>query len=224
MSRRALAILDRLRALYPEAHCELNFGGPFELLVATILSAQCTDKRVNLITPALFARFPDAARLAAADAAEVERLIQTCGLYKSKARNLVAMAQGLVRDHGGEVPDDEDALVALAGVGRKTANVVRSNAFGAPAIAVDTHVHRVSRRLGLARGKTPLEVERELQAEIPKRHWSEAHHLLIWHGRRLCKARGPLCDACPAATLCAYYKDQRACAGKRRAGRTGARR
>lgn len=222
MTQRVQRILEALRTLYPEAHCELNFAGPYELLVATILSAQCTDKRVNLITPALFERFPNARRLAKATVADVEPLVQTCGLYRSKAKNLVAMARILADLHDGEVPSDRAALEALPGVGRKTANVVLSNAFDVPAIAVDTHVLRVSRRIGLAKGKTPEQVERELMTAIPERHWSEAHHLLIWHGRRLCRARGPLCEACPVAGDCAHDKAQRRAAPKGRRRAAGA--
>jgi endonuclease-3 len=195
-------ILEILRARYPDAGTALAFRNPFELLVATILSAQCTDQRVNLVTPGLFARFPTAEAMAAADEDTVAALISSCGLYRSKARHLVAAARALVAHHGGRVPARADALRALPGVGPKTANVVLSNAFAIPAIAVDTHVFRVARRLGLANGRTPEEVEAQLRRRIPRADWSQAHHWLIWHGRTICHARAPACGDCPLAPYC----------------------
>lgn len=198
----ALQVLNSLDALYPSAGTELDFRNDFELLIAVILSAQCTDRRVNIVTKELFARFPDAAALAAVDAAEVEPLIATCGLFRNKARNIVACARSLLVDHGGVVPHDRADLEALPGVGRKTANVVLSNAFGEDAIAVDTHVFRVSRRLGWSTGTNPEKVEADLMALLPRERWTRAHHTLIWHGRRCCAARNPACDRCPVAVSC----------------------
>ncbi len=202
-TRRILAVLAET---YPDARCALDYRNPYELLVAAILSAQSTDRLVNRITPALFARFPDPASLAAADPAEVERYIARCGLHRTKARNLVAACRLLVAEHGGEVPRSREALERLPGVGRKTANVVLSNAFGVPAIAVDTHVFRVANRLGLAQARTPLETERQLMRRIPRRLWSAAHHWLIHHGRRVCRARNPLCHLCPLRDLCRHAR------------------
>lgn len=194
-------ILAELRRLYPDAAPELHFSNPFETLVATILSAQCTDKTVNAATPALFARYPDAAAMAAATPDEIRPFVRTCG-FRSKADNIVAASRILVEKHGGEVPCDLDALTALPGVGRKTANVVLSNAFGVPAIAVDTHVFRVSNRLGLARAADVTRTEQQLQRAIPKADWRDAHHWLIFHGRRVCHARNPACGACTLAPYC----------------------
>ena len=193
---------ERLRAAYPDARCALDHADPFQLVVATILSAQCTDARVNLTTPALFARFPDAASLAAAPLAELEGLIQSTGFFRNKARNLLGLGQALVARHGGQVPSDPAALGALPGVGQKTANVVLANAFGVPALAVDTHIFRVARRLGLSRATTPEKVEADLCRLFPEAVWIELHHQLIWHGRRVCDARKPDCAACPLLDLC----------------------
>ena len=199
-------ILAILRDMYPDAHCALDFTTPFELLIATILSAQCTDERVNMITPRLFPRYPTPEAMLVLRQEELEELIHDCGLFRSKAKNILGACLLLVMRHGGEVPRTMAALEKLPGVGRKTANVVLSNAFGVPAIAVDTHVFRVSRRLGLAEGDTPEKVERELRRRIPKRDWSAAHHWLIHHGRRLCHARGPECLRCPLSPYCPAYR------------------
>jgi endonuclease-3 len=203
-ARRARAgeILDRLDDLYPDAATELVAATPFELLIATILSAQATDVSVNAATPALFARYPDAEALAAAEADEVEPLIRTIGLYRTKAANIVRAARQLVEAHGGEVPNDPVALVALPGVGRKTANVVLANAYGRPAIAVDTHVGRLARRLSFSREENPDKVERDLEALFERDRWIFLHHALILHGRRVCKARRPECERCVLATHC----------------------
>lgn len=187
---------------YPEARCELEYASPFQLLVATILSAQCTDKAVNRATPALFVRYPDAVRLAQASPVAVERLIRSLGLYRGKARNLVGMAKALLRFHGGEVPRERSALVALPGVGRKTANVVLSNAFGLPGLAVDTHVLRVGRRLGLLQSQDPVKAEAELCALFKPDQWGRLSHLLIWQGRQICAARAPACGICPLRAQC----------------------
>ena len=203
-------ILAELARLYPDARPALHFANPFELLVAVMLSAQCTDVKVNMVTPALFAAYPDAAALAKAEPAEIEPIIKTCGLFHNKAKNLVLMARELTVRFGGEVPADHDALESLPGVGRKTANVVMSCAFGADAIAVDTHVFRVSNRLGLAEANNVLDTEKQLQRAIPREDWSAAHHWLIWHGRRVCTARNPHCDACPLSALCRDYQTRQA--------------
>lgn len=194
--RRAARIFRALAAAYPDAHCELDHRNAFQLLAATILSAQCTDKNVNKATPALFAAYPDAAALAAARPVDVERPIRSLGLYRAKARHLVGMAQALCARHQGRVPRDRAALKALPGVGRKTANVVLSNAFGLPGLAVDTHVLRVGQRLGLLRSDDPVKAEAELCAQLPPQDWGLASHLLIWHGRRVCAARSPRCGDC----------------------------
>ena len=197
-------ILAELERLYPDAKPALHFANPYQLLVAVILSAQCTDVKVNAVTPALFAAYPDAHALAKADPLEVEGYIRTCGLYHNKARNLVATANALVNQYGGEVPADHEKLTQLPGVGRKTANVVMSCAFGADAIAVDTHVFRVSNRLGLADANDVLKTEQQLMQNIPKNKWSLAHHWIIFHGRRVCAARKPDCENCTLRTWCEY--------------------
>ncbi len=191
-----------LRAAYPDARCALDHRDPFQLVVATILSAQCTDARVNITTPALFARFPDAASLAAASQAEVETLVKSTGFFRNKARNLIGLAQALMVRHGGLVPSDPAALGALPGVGQKTANVVLANAFGVPALAVDTHIFRVARRLGLSGATTPEKVEADLCRLFPREDWIELHHQLIFHGRRTCDARRPDCAGCALRELC----------------------
>ncbi|MBK8724732.1 MAG: endonuclease III [Holophagaceae bacterium] len=193
---------DRLGKAYPDAKCALDHGDPFELVVATILSAQCTDARVNLTTPALFAKYPDAAALASAKLPELEALIHSTGFYHNKARNLIGLGQALLAKHGGKVPSDPAELEALPGVGQKTANVVLANAFGVPALAVDTHIFRVARRLGLSDAKTPEKVEADLCRRFPESAWIELHHQLIFHGRRRCDARKPDCAGCPVLGLC----------------------
>ena len=199
------AILEELTRLYPDAGPELNFTNPYETLVAVMLSAQCTDKMVNKVTPAVFARYPDVASMAAATVEELHPMVKACG-FKSKATNIIETCKLLMLRHGGEVPRTMEELTALPGVGRKTANVVMSNAFGVPAIAVDTHVFRVSNRLGLAQADNVLETERQLQRAIPKADWSDAHHWLIWHGRRVCSARAPKCESCPLSAVCKEYQ------------------
>ena len=201
-SERAVRILDRLEAQMPEARIELDYSTPLELLVAVMLSAQCTDKRVNLVTPALFKRYPTAEAYANADLRELEGFIRTCGLYQSKAKNLIAAAKSLVAEHGGEVPVSRDALETLAGVGRKTAGVVSMHLGEPCAFPVDTHVLRLSNRMGLSTHSNPDKVERDLQALVPQARWTMGHQLLIWHGRRTCTARSPACDRCVVADLC----------------------
>ena len=204
MSDRISNILSELERLYPDARPALHFQNPYQLLVAVILSAQCTDVKVNMVTPALFDAYPDAAALAAAEPEDVEPYIKTCGIYRNKARNLVMTARALVSLYGGEVPADHEKLTELPGVGRKTANVVMSCAFGADAIAVDTHVFRVSNRLGLADAGDVLKTEQQLMENIPKNKWSLAHHWIIFHGRRVCAARKPDCENCTLRAWCEY--------------------
>jgi len=202
-SQRIAPILAALKTAYPDAHCALDYRTPFELLVATILSAQCTDVRVNLTTPALFARFPTARRLAEADPAEVEELIRSTGFFRVKARNLIGMARVLVMEHGGEVPPDMEALRVLPGVGRKTANVVLGNAFGiAVGVTVDTHVTRLARLLKLTRHADPLKIEQDLMKLVPRDDWTLVSHLFISHGRAVCIARRPRCADCVLSPHC----------------------
>ncbi|MBB4913086.1 endonuclease III [Streptosporangium saharense] len=203
--RRARQIDRVLAETYPDAHCELDFTNPLELLVATILSAQCTDKRVNLVTPALFAKYPTAEDYAGADRAELEELIRSTGFYRAKANSILGMAQALCERYGGEVPGKLKDLVTLPGVGRKTANVVLGNAFGVPGITVDTHFQRLVHRFGWTEETDPVKIEHVVGTLIPKRDWTMASHRLIWHGRRICHARKPACGACPLATLCPSY-------------------
>ncbi|MCX9191350.1 endonuclease III [Carbonactinospora thermoautotrophica] len=203
--RRARRIYRVLAETYPDAHCELNFSNPLELLVATILSAQCTDKRVNMVTPTLFAKYRTAADYAAADREELESIIASTGFYRAKANALIGLGQALCERHGGEVPDRLEDLVKLPGVGRKTANVVLGNAFGKPGITVDTHFARLARRFGWTRQTDPDKIEQEVGALFPKSEWTMLSHRLIWHGRRICHARRPACGACPVARLCPSY-------------------
>ena len=196
-------VLARLLAQYPDAHCALDFTNPFELLCATILSAQCTDKRVSMVTPALFARYPNAAALAAADPAEVEEIIRSTGFFRSKAKSLIGMAAGLVERHGGAVPADMEALTALPGVGRKTANVILGNAFGRnDGIVVDTHVTRLSNRLALTSESDAVKIEHALLPLFPQERWTMLSHLLIEHGRQVCEARKPRCGDCVLSDVC----------------------
>ena len=194
---RAGQVMEALRGLYPEAKPELRFANPYETLIATILSAQCTDKRVNLVTERLFPLYPDAFAMAKLTPEELEPMIRECGLYHNKAKNIVAASRALVEQYGGQVPNTREALMKLPGVGQKTAGVVLLAAFGDDQIPVDTHVFRVSRRIGLADANTPEKVERQLRALLDKDIWSLGHHLIIWHGRRCCHARKPECERCP---------------------------
>jgi endonuclease-3 len=202
LKNRARRIVRELAALYPEAPCALVFDGPLQLLIATILSAQCTDARVNLVTPALFARYPDAAAFANADRSELERMVQSTGFFRNKARNIQLCCQALVANHGGQAPSTMEALTPLPGVGRKTANVVLGNAFAVPGIPVDTHVGRLSRRMGLTVHTDPVKVEHDLMELIPKKEWTMFGHRMIHHGRRVCHARRPLCDECSLSKFC----------------------
>lgn len=196
-------LIARLRATYPDAHCELDYETPVQLLVAVILSAQCTDARVNLTTPALFARYPTVEALAGADPTEMEELVRPTGFYRQKARYIREAAARLLAEYGGELPSEMDALLTLSGVARKSANVVRGEVFGlADGVTVDTHVKRLAMRLGLTTETDPVKVERDLMAIIPRESWIEIAHLLVWHGRRLCFARKPACSVCPLIDIC----------------------
>lgn len=196
-AQRAAQVLEALKGLYPEAKPELNFANPFETLIATILSAQCTDRRVNLVTARLFPQYPDAFAMAKLTPEELEPMIRECGLYRNKAKNIVAACRALVEQYGGAVPNTREELMKLPGVGQKTAGVVLLAAFGDDQIPVDTHVYRVARRIGLADGNTPEKVEAQLRALLDREIWSLGHHLIIWHGRRCCHARKPECARCP---------------------------
>jgi endonuclease-3 len=203
--RRARKTYRALGGAYPDARCELDFSTPFQLLVATVLSAQTTDKRVNLVTPALFAAYPDPAALASADREAVERLIQPTGFFRAKTESLLKLAQALVERYDGRVPGRLADLVTLPGVGRKTANVVLGDAFGVPGITVDTHVGRLARRFGWTAETDPVKAEHEIGALFPKRDWTLLSHRLIFHGRRCCHARKPACGACPVSHWCPSY-------------------
>jgi len=194
--------LDCLEKAYPEAHCALVHNNPWQLLVATILSAQCTDVRVNQVTPELFARFPDPVSLAAAEPAELETLIRATGFFRNKAKNLIRSAADLVSLHNGRVPREMADLIALPGVGRKTANVILGNAFAVPGMVVDTHVGRIARRLGWATARTPEGVEEQLCRLLPEKRWTQAAHVLIFHGRQCCRAQTAWCSACPVVGRC----------------------
>lgn len=198
----ALEQLKILERTYPKAATALEHHDPYELLIAVILSAQCTDARVNMITPELFAKYPNAKDLANAKQRDVERIIKSCGFFRAKARNIIGAARDISERFEGKVPHDRESLESLAGVGRKTASVVMANAFDEPALAVDTHVFRVAHRLGLTLGKTPLDVEHDLVAVVPRAKWGLATNLLILHGRAICKAPRPLCERCPLLRLC----------------------
>jgi endonuclease-3 len=194
-----------LTQVYPDAHCELDFTNPLQLLVATILSAQCTDKRVNMVTPALFAKYPAAAAYAAADRADVEAIIVSTGFFRAKTTSIIGMAQALCDRFGGEVPPRLKDLVTLPGVGRKTANVVLGNAFGIPGITVDTHMLRLTNRFGWTTSADPVKVEADIAVLIPRKEWTLLSHRVIWHGRRVCHARKPACGACALASWCPSF-------------------
>ena len=203
--RRARKIDRVLAQTYPDAHIELDFDNPFQLLVVTVLSAQTTDKRVNAVRPALFAAYPDAAAMAGAEREKLEQLIQPTGFFRAKTESLLKLSQALVERHDGQVPGRLEDLVKLPGVGRKTANVVLGNGFGVPGITVDTHFGRLARRFGWTTETDPVKVEHEVGALFPKRDWTMLSHHLIWHGRRMCHARNPACGACPVARWCPSY-------------------
>lgn len=217
--KRAAEIARRLNKLYPQADCALEHDSALKLLIATILSAQCTDERVNMVTPALFARYPTARDLAAANQAEVEAIIRSTGFFRNKAKNIRACCAAIVERFGGEVPSTLDDLVTLPGVGRKTANVVLGGAFTTPGITVDTHVGRLSRRLGLTRHRDPVKVELALMEIVPRPDWTDFSHRLILHGRRVCVARKPRCEKCGIADLCPKIGVKGLAAKRRRKGR-----
>lgn len=206
MKKNITQILTILETTYSGTETALNYQSPFQLLISTMLAAQSTDVRVNIVTKDLFRECPTAEKMAQLSFAQMESYIKTVGLYHTKAKNVLATSKFLAEQYDGDVPNTREEFVKLPGVGRKTANVVLSIAKGVPAIAVDTHVFRVSNRLGLAKADNVLETEKQLMKNIPEHKWSDAHHWLIWHGRKICKARKPLCAECPLSTLCAFYK------------------
>lgn len=201
----ARAIYRALKKTYPDAHCELDFDNPLQLAVATILSAQCTDRRVNQVTPALFKRYPTVEAFAAADRGELESLIASTGFFRNKANSIIGLARKVVAEFNGELPRELEQLVTLPGVGRKTANVILGNAFGVPGITVDTHLGRLARRFGWTTHTDPVKAEHDLMQLFPARDWTMLSHVLIWHGRRRCHARRPACGACPVARLCPAF-------------------
>ncbi len=199
------AIYNALKKTYPDAHCELDFKNPLQLTVATILSAQCTDRRVNLVTPALFKQYPTAKAFASADRAELEALIAPTGFFRNKATSIIGMAQKVVHDFGGAIPGTLEELVTLPGVGRKTANVILGNAFDIPGITVDTHFGRLARRFAWTTHTDPVKVERDIMELFPSKDWTMLSHVMVWHGRRRCHAKKPACGACPIARRCPAF-------------------
>ncbi|MBQ1421188.1 MAG: endonuclease III [Firmicutes bacterium] len=199
-------VLDILKETYPEAGCALDYGNRFQLLISVVLSAQTTDKSVNKVTPLLFSKYPDPVSLASADETDVQEIIRTIGMYRTKAKNIIALSGKLALEFNGQVPGTMEELMSLPGVGRKTSNVVLAEGFGEQRIAVDTHVFRVSNRIGLAHEKDVLSTEEALMKAIPSDRWTEAHHLLIFHGRRICSSQRPKCDTCPINEYCNWFK------------------
>jgi endonuclease-3 len=202
---RAKAIYRQLTKSYPNVRCELDYNSPFQLLVATVLSAQCTDKRVNQTTPALFKKYPNPKKMAKADLKDIQRLVKSTGFYSAKAKNIKALSNKIMQEFGGDVPSNIDDLITLPGVGRKTANVVLGHAFGIPGITVDTHFGRLSRRFGWSKQNDPVKVEFEVSELIAEKEWTNLSQRMIWHGRRVCHSRKPACGACPLAKLCPSY-------------------
>ena len=198
-------IINILSEIYEGAQCGLVFNSSIELLVATMLSAQCTDERVNIITKTLFEKYNTPQSMIQLSQLELGEIIKSCGLYKNKSKNIIATSKSIIEDYNGQVPNTFEELIKLSGVGRKTANVVLANAFNVPTIAVDTHVFRLANRIGLSKGNTPDKVEQDLMEIIPKEKWIQMHHYLIWHGRKICKARKPQCETCPIALYCQYF-------------------
>ena len=208
MDAKTRELVEQINKEYLNAECELNFSNAYELIVAVILSAQCTDKRVNLTTPKLFAKYPTPQALAKADLLDVEQIIKPCGFYHNKAKHLIEMAADVVAKFNGEIPKEKADLVSLAGVGEKTANVVLATAYNVPAIAVDTHVFRVSNRLGLASADTPLKTQKQLEKKVDLNYWIMLHYALVLHGRYICKAIKPKCNECVFAKNCKFYKQK----------------
>lgn len=219
--KKVLEAVDILAETYPEADCELTFGSVFQLLVAVVMSAQTTDKSVNQVTKVLFEKYPDAKAIAALEETELQEMIKRIGMYRTKAKNVLNLSRILVEQYDGEVPGDYDKLVALPGVGRKSANVVLANGFGEQRIAVDTHVFRVSNRIGLVNEPDVLKTELSLMKVLPKNQWTQMHHALIWHGRRICDARRPKCMECPLNSLCLYWKNINTVTRKKDSGTAG---
>lgn len=208
-SEKTEKLLEEMKKAYPAPECALDFGSIFQLLIAVVLSAQTTDKQVNKVTPGLFEKYPDASSLAAAENESVEECIRKIGMYKTKAKNIINAAKMIVDEYNGEVPKDFDCLVSLPGVGRKTANVVLAVGYGIPAIPVDTHVFRLSNRIGIVNEKDVLKTEMGLMKELPRETWIDMHHALIWHGRLVCKARNPECESCTLTKVCKYYGESK---------------
>lgn len=208
MISNVMEIIKELERLYPDAKAQLDFTNPFELLVATVLSAQCTDVRVNIITKELFKTAPTPEKMVSLGEAGIKRIIRSCGMYNQKAASLMGLSRMLVENFNSQVPTTHEEIMTLPGVGRKTANVVLSNAYGVDAIAVDTHVFRVSNRLGLADASTVEATESQLMQAIPKSKWTKAHHMIIYHGRQVCSARSPKCESCTLSGLCRYYREK----------------
>jgi endonuclease-3 len=202
---RAKAIHRQLTKNYPSVRCELDYNSAFQLLVATVLSAQCTDKRVNQTTPALFIKYPNPKKMAKADLKDIQRLVKSTGFYRAKAKNIKGLSNKIIEEFGGDVPSNLEDLITLPGVGRKTANVVLGHAFGIPGITVDTHFGRLSRRFGWSKQSDPVKVEFEVGELIPEKEWTNLSQRMIWHGRRVCHSRKPACGACPLAKLCPSY-------------------
>lgn len=205
--KKAVEVIKLLEIMYPNAHCELDYTTPFELLIATILSAQCTDKRVNQVTKVLFENYNTPEAIISMGQEKLQEAIKSCGFYNNKSKNILGACQKILHEFDGEVPNTIEDLMKLPGVGKKTANVVGSNAYGIPAIAVDTHVFRVSKRIGIAQGENPDQVEESLMKNLPKKYWILGHHLLIFHGRYQCTARSPKCESCGISKYCTYYKN-----------------
>lgn len=205
--KKAVEVIKLLEIMYPNAHCELDYTTPFELLIATILSAQCTDKRVNQVTKVLFENYNTPEAIISMGEEKLQEAIKSCGFYNNKSKNILGACQKILHEFEGEVPNTIEDLMKLPGVGKKTANVVGSNAYGIPAIAVDTHVFRVSKRIGIAQGENPDQVEESLMKNLPKKYWILGHHLLIFHGRYQCTARSPKCESCGISKYCTYYKN-----------------
>ena len=210
LKKRARRISARLRKTYPDAKTALKHDGAFQLLIATILSAQCTDEMVNKVTPILFAKFPDARVFAAASQADVESIVHSTGFFRQKARGIINCSRALMERHGGELPESMEELTKLPGVGRKTANLIRGCAMGQPGIIVDTHFKRLAGRMGLTRNTNPDKIEHDIAALLPPSHWTEFSNAMIWHGRRICPARKPKCDECPIVKDCEFGKEQTA--------------